>query len=138
MDGQRFDGLTRRLSAGISRRGAVKALSSLALAGVTARLASRGAAANTGGCLDYGFACSIGECCSPYTCRAGNPTSICGYCLEHSAFCTYGDECCSGSCEFSLRRLWWVCQKDNDHKKKKRKKKKHGNGNGHGNNHGHD
>lgn len=123
MDAQRFDALIRGLATSISRRGALKTAIGIALAGASARITSRGANAdNMGPCADFGLPCSPGECCHPYVCRAGSSTSICGACLEKAAFCSSDEECCDGNCEFSFRRFWWVCQKE-DRKKKKRHKK---------------
>jgi hypothetical protein len=130
MDGQRFDAWTRLLTRGMSRRSTLKTLAGIALTGITSRIAVREAEANTG-CADFGLPYSVGECCSPYVCRAGS-TSICGYCLDPSAYCAYGGECCSGICEFSVFRLGYVCKepkKDKRHAKhddKHHKKHHHG------------
>jgi hypothetical protein len=108
MDGQQFDAWTRLLTRGMSRRGTLKTIVAVALAGGMSRTVLPEAEANTG-CADFGLPCAQGECCAPYTCRSGTP-AICGYCLEPSAFCAYGGDCCSGICEFSFKRFWWVCK----------------------------
>jgi hypothetical protein len=123
MDGRRFDAWTRLMARGIPRRGALRTLAGAALAGAATRVGLRSAAANSTGCVDFGLPCSIGECCPGYTCVAGHPTSVCGYCLSDSAFCTDATECCGGVCEFSLLRLWWVCKSHSGPRKKHKKKK---------------
>jgi hypothetical protein len=47
-------------------------------------------------CKDEGYACSAGECCSPYTCV--NNTCQ-GSCRAPGESCGGGLSCCSGSCD---------------------------------------
>ena len=108
MDGQRFDAWTRLLTRGISRRGTLKTVAGVALAGMTSRTAVREADATPGTCLAYGDACSPGQCCG-LCCRAGNPSSICADCLPDGQWCVHSDECASRICEWRWTKLAYVC-----------------------------
>lgn len=108
MDGQRFDAWTRVLTRGLSRRGTLKTVAAVALAGMTSRTTVREADANPGTCLEYGDVCSPGQCCG-LCCRAGNPSSICADCLPDGQWCYHWDDCASRVCEWSWWSLAYVC-----------------------------
>jgi hypothetical protein len=107
MDGSRFDAWTRVLTRGISRRGTLKTLAGVTLAGVVSRTAALEADASTGTpCADVGDPCTPGQCCAGLACRAGfghGGQQVCGGCLKEGAYCVPG-ECCSGSCTAK----WWL------------------------------
>jgi hypothetical protein len=67
MDGPRFDAWTRGLRQGLPRRGALKTLVGMALAGAMTRSVSRDAAAN---CSEEGDDCGMG-CCEGLVCDEG-------------------------------------------------------------------
>jgi hypothetical protein len=123
MDGRTFDAWTRRLAAGLPRRGALKAIAGAAVGVVATRAVVSDAAA----CLEDGQFCSTNdECCG--VCISFNCTD----CVPKGGQGCEGDhDCCGGKLECDNG----VCKKRRKNEqsttcesrgcKKKKKKKKH-------------
>jgi hypothetical protein len=115
MDGQRFDALTRFLTRGTSRRGTLKTVAGVALAGVTTRVSVSPIAADGGD--------QIGDYCDD----------------KHPCNKDKGLVCVLASCE--KKKDPARCEGNGCNKKKKKKKKHHKNGEDHhkdGEDHHHD
>ena len=117
MDGREFDAMTRVLARLMPRRGALRTLTSFALAGTAARLGLGAAEANPGGsgCIsEHGAPCSPGQCCynQGLVCRSTNPRT-CGNCIQGGffAFCFDNEDCCSHKCKGIF---FPTCRKEKD------------------------
>lgn len=100
MDHARFDALARAAGIVSSRRAALLAIASTALA----PLRGAGAAPEAAACLNEGRPCKRNtQCCSSRcqgkpgkkTCRPGDPST----CLRNGRGCNTGSQCCSGLCK---------------------------------------
>lgn len=108
MDGTRFDGLTRALARGASRRTVLRGLIGGAAAGTAAAAMSRVTLADEHDepvacpgllepCGEVEIAQQVpGECCDGLVCCEGDPA----YCAEccSDAECPQGSICCAGAC----------------------------------------
>lgn len=90
MDGRRFDAVTRALSRGLQRRGAIKAM----VGGAVAGMATRATIDDAEACLgDNDGPCSKrSECCAGFACIVQS----CLPCIAHNNRCRNSEECCSG------------------------------------------
>jgi hypothetical protein len=97
MDGQRFDALTRTVSAAVSRRSTVKGLAGGGLTAVLSLLGGRGMAAEVGTdglCRAPTQKCRKNKQCCSARCRQG----VC-QCQKKGALCQFPVFCCSGKCK---------------------------------------
>jgi hypothetical protein len=90
MDAHRFDAIARVFAGRRSRRGAIKALTGILVAGAATRAVIHDARA----CLGHGDGpCDTREeCCAGLGCSFGS----CAPCFEHNVRCANTEECCAG------------------------------------------